>query len=336
MTRSGARARQSLATIVASLPDDVPRFVAEMDAADKPALLAEAGRHGLRGVILHHAKAAGLAVSGADALTAADEAVQQRQRENLAEVVRALRGGDVRCVCLKGPLLGERLYPTPLLRPSTDLDVLVAPQDLARAVQALGVIGYVAADGGASERFYRDHHHHVHLHRDGGAPIELHHRAHSGFGAGLPADELLARAIPWADAHVLSPEDEWLYLAVHAASHVFERLGWVYDLKLLTHRRPALAWSAVVDRARQHGVLGAVSFTRDLLASRFRQPIPATGFRTTPYGAWRLYARAQDQDAWGRGASFALRLLLCDDASAAVRLASRKVRGRIATRSVDA
>ena len=72
----------------------------------------------------------------------------------LVSVVDALRGAAVRTLALKGPALGACVYNDPLLRPSRDLDLLIAPQDRDRAAATLEAIGYVArprADGLARE-----------------------------------------------------------------------------------------------------------------------------------------------------------------------------------------
>ncbi|HEX6014450.1 MAG TPA: PqqD family peptide modification chaperone, partial [Geminicoccaceae bacterium] len=77
-----------------------------------------------------------------------------RLRGELVSVVDALRGAAVRTLALKGPALGAYVYNDPLLRPSRDLDLLIAPQDRDRAVATLETIGYVArprADGLARE-----------------------------------------------------------------------------------------------------------------------------------------------------------------------------------------
>jgi hypothetical protein len=64
---------------------------------------------------------------------------------------------------------------------------------------------------------------------------------------------------------VPSPEDEFIYLAVHAAGHSFIRLVWLYDLKLLIRKHPALDWDQVFTRSEALGVLSAVAFTVRLL-----------------------------------------------------------------------
>jgi hypothetical protein len=61
---------------------------------------------------------------------------------------------------------------------------------------------------------------------------------------------------------ILSPEDEFLYLCLHAAGHLFQRLGWLYDLVLFADRyRADLDWSKVVDRARTFPAIEAIGLT---------------------------------------------------------------------------
>lgn len=57
---------------------------------------------------------------------------------------------------------------------------------------------------------------------------------------------------------VLQPEDELIYLAVHAARHRLERLGSLYDLRLFLERHP-LDWTRIGSRARSFGVAHAVA-----------------------------------------------------------------------------
>ncbi len=175
----------------------------------------------------------------------------------LDEALRALDRRGIRVVPLKGPILAQRLHPDPALRPSTDLDLLVADADFDRAAAALEEVGY-SLDRSWTAAYQRRHHHHVSLHRSGGPAIELHHRAVSGFGTFLPGEDLIARARPFvtttgAPALVLSPEDELLYLCLHAAGHLFQRLGWLEDVALLLERHPDLDRAMVTRRARAIG-----------------------------------------------------------------------------------
>jgi hypothetical protein len=178
---------------------------------------------------------------------------QPRLDADLATALGALAGREVPCATLKGPPLGERLYGEAALRPSVDLDLLVAAADLDRAVAALGAAGWrVPAEPTA--RWQRRHHHHLALARPGATDLELHFRAASGFGGALPAEGLLARATPGEfrgqPVRLLAPEDEALYLAVHAAGHGLGRLLWLVDVKSLLALHRGLDWDVVARRAR--------------------------------------------------------------------------------------
>src|SRR5437667_147795 len=78
------------------------------------------------------------------------------------------------------PGVATRLYAAPLQRPSTDVDLLVMPDELPRAgrviTEKLG-LARAPSDGADQEDF----HHHVGFHGAKGS-VELHFRATSGFG----------------------------------------------------------------------------------------------------------------------------------------------------------
>lgn len=201
-----------------------------------------------------------------------------RAREVLDEVLAALSGAGIVPVALKGPVLAERLYPVPALRPSTDLDLLVPEDGLDRAAAALTALGFERADP-LVDAYQRRLLHHLHLGRAPGPDVELHFRPQSLFGSRLPTEAFLARSQPHLTdrgrvVRVLAPEDELLTLAVHAAGHLFERAGWVLDLVLLLDRNPGLDWAAVETRTAAYRCRRAVAYAlgavRDLGA-----PVPA-------------------------------------------------------------
>ena len=200
---------------------------------------------------------------------ARDRLWHQRLAAVQAEVLRAC-AASVRAIALKGPLLGERLYPDPTLRQSTDLDLLVDPAETERARAVLQELGFQT--GG----IWRSHHLKF---RRGEEPLELHTQLSSGPGTELPARPFVEAALPYRTARgetvlVLSPVDEFVFLAVHAARHRFERLDWLYDLQLLLEQHPDLDWDAVAERARSFEVLNAVSVAADALRRRLRTTLP--------------------------------------------------------------
>jgi hypothetical protein len=127
--------------------------------------------------------------------------------------------------------------------------------------------------------YLRRHGHHLHLSRADTPPIELHFCAYAGFGIVLPSAFLMDRAqthqlTDTATVLVPAPEDEFVYLATHAAGHSFIRLMWLYDLKLLVRAQQALDWDEVGRRAEAFGVASAVAYTVRLLQAWLGVEIP--------------------------------------------------------------
>jgi hypothetical protein len=60
------------------------------------------------------------------------------------QLLTALRAADIKALSLKGPLLGRAVYGQAGLRPSGDIDILVAKEELPAAVAAATDLGYVA------------------------------------------------------------------------------------------------------------------------------------------------------------------------------------------------
>ncbi len=245
--------------------------------ADWHSLFAYAGRHGVEPVLYHAVRGAGWTlepsvVTSVERQLALERLAHSTARAVLDEVLDVCECAGIRAAPLKGPLLGERIYPRGVLRPCTDLDLLVAPADLPRAAATLARLGYTAASG-PSALYHRRHHHHLSLHRRGAPPLELHFRAYSGFGIELPAEDFLERAS--LDAHrlprtwLLEPEDELLFLAVHAAGHLFLRLGWLLDLKLFLGCHSGLSWDRIRSRIERAGIAGPVSMTLETLRGRW-------------------------------------------------------------------
>jgi hypothetical protein len=270
----------SVASLLRLLPDDVDSFEKRIrqivDAGHSSALqrvFTEAGYHGVSGVIdpllgamqdlpteLRSQAARRLAV---------EDLWQAHVQRSMEHAAAALAAASIRPCGLKGPILGRRFYAPAASRHCMDVDLLVAAADFERATAALTAAGYTSEPGESVDYLLR-YSHHLGFIREGSPPLELHFRAYAGFGVTVPAELLLARARPYAlnpDVSVLipAPEDEFIYLAAHAAGHSFCRLVWLYDLKLLLHRSDSIDWDAVAVRARDAGVLSAVAYAVQLL-----------------------------------------------------------------------
>jgi len=322
---------ESLVALAASMPGNPEALRAACGrVGDWEALAALAERDGLAGILWREMERAGVAPPGPAAQRLEEFVALQRLRQPrleaaLADSLGALASGAVPCALLKGPFLGERLYGEAALRPSVDLDVLVAAADLDRATDALGGAGW-RVPGGPTPRWLRRHHHHLVLHRPGAPDLELHFRALVGFGGTLPSEDLLGRAAPsefrGKAVRLLAPEDEALYLAVHAAAHGLGRLLWLVDLKALLATHPGLDWDALVGRARACGLQRPAAFSfaaaADLGAA---VPPPARIlwlWRRRAAGRAARAALALERP-WSTAASLALNALLADGPLAASR-----------------
>ena len=172
--------------------------------------------HGLQLLAAHRLRAVGRSVP--DDLVAAERAaaIVSLAVPIVLERVRSAISGPV--VLLKGPELAAR-YPSPVLRPFGDLDLLVA--DPASAHRALHAAGFLVDAGNAAARA-----HHLPPLRWPGLPlpVELHHAVRSPAWVRLPPGaDLVAVAVPGATGvdGILSlpPEYHALVVAAHAWAH---------------------------------------------------------------------------------------------------------------------
>ncbi|MDC0713367.1 nucleotidyltransferase family protein [Stigmatella sp. ncwal1] len=225
-------------------------------SGDAEALVRAAARHGLAGFTEH-----ALAQAGWRLPEASRDTLRREARSSAARAIRvhalllrsleALGAEGVVPVLLKGYGLARRLYPEPFHRATTDVDLLVAPAQVAaaaRALEGLGLVPVAEPPGHGGE-----HAHHRAFHGPAGL-VELHFRALASGGQALEAEPLLAHAREFElEGHrvrYLRVEEELVYLALHASNHLLQRLTWLMDLKLLLRANPGLSWRRVVEVAQ--------------------------------------------------------------------------------------
>lgn len=212
-------------------------------------------------------------------------------KRELADVSYALESASIPVVSFKGPTLAHGIYGNAVVRPSADLDILVARRDVGRAHEVLRRAGYApeAELSPAQKQIHLRVDSVINLSRPAPAPlrevmpqgyaVELHWaitspclpfkldfetvepRLTSIRLPGVPEEKAMVRA--------LAPEDLLLILGVHGAKHLWERLIWLCDIAELIAKTPDLDWSLVMRLAEERGVLRmtvlSLVLTRDVL-----------------------------------------------------------------------
>lgn len=203
-------------------------------------------------------------------------------RDAAVQLGEALAAVGVQMVLLKGAALAFGLYRDLACRPLGDIDVLVAPADVAKTLRVMGVLGYAPAGplrgvpagdgpGSGSKGGWRSE---LVLMREGRlrTQVDLHwglsSRAQLRRGMELAwfwrHTELLP-AVQCARGRAQRPqascgldggfavrifdaEAQLLHLCAHCLQHGAPRLRWTYDIALLLARR-TVDWDLVLDAA---------------------------------------------------------------------------------------
>ncbi len=190
------------------------------------------------------------------------KAVALRNLRLTAELLALARGfeaGEIRLLAWKGPALAMLAWGDITLREFRDLDLVVFPEDRARASALLERRGYRLEGGrtGARARALSRSDCEAIYRNSAGHRVELHWR----FAAGLFATRLtVADVWPGRQAvtlgggrvETLGRADMLLALGEHGAKHAWERLSWIADVGRLVGDRE-VDWAVVFRRARALG-----------------------------------------------------------------------------------
>jgi hypothetical protein len=174
------------------------------------------------------------------------------QRAALDELDRLFDSAGIRWVAIKGSHVRELAYPDPALRPASDIDILIAPADRRRAVQAMLDAGYSVhaepANISHEATFSRgvvDLDLHWHMLRPGRTRVDL-------------TDELLERRQRIGSQWGLSDSDTLFLMLTHPAFAKYVcspnmGLGRVADFLLWIQKRE-IDWPAVLQQLGRAGL----------------------------------------------------------------------------------
>lgn len=173
--------------------------------------------------------------AGEDFATAVEQAIDAGRRHGAflqlvsLRVIAMLAEAGIRCTALKGPLLGEAIYGDPGRRLSSDIDLLVSPEQLQAAVEVVRGLGY----GAPTDHVLEDGLpllHFVLVHERGELPpVELHWRVH-WYEQSFARERLLPPAVDPLGDWRPAPADELAALLLFYARDGFIDLRLASDL----------------------------------------------------------------------------------------------------------
>jgi hypothetical protein len=212
-----------------------------------PGMIATARHHRIHLVLAATVKPAGPESATVRALVA------ELRQAALVDLIRerALRGvidgfaqAGVDVLLLKGAGLAYTLYPSAFLRPSSDIDVMVARAALERAESTLADDGWIRPAEPDGELITAQRHYVLADRAAFAVHLDLHWKVANPqlFTNSIAFDELLARAVPVTalgrHARTLSIPDALFVACVHRVAHhqdVIDLL-WLWDIHLLASR----------------------------------------------------------------------------------------------------
>lgn len=204
---------------------------------------------------------------------------------DLDRILRCLADVQAPVILLKGAALATAIYGDQALRPMSDLDLLVHPGDVIRALEALQGLGYELP---AVEMRLHDavaYSNEILLCRPGGTeiPVEIHWSLVDNplYRDKPPEAWLWDTSMPlrfgaW-DARMLGPEAQVLHLCAHLAlHHAGEGLLWLHDIAEVLHRyQEQIDWRALMEQAQAADLVLPLQQILPRVAEEWGAPIPA-------------------------------------------------------------
>lgn len=290
-----------LATARAAPPTEAQRDL--LPALDWDYLLAAADRQGATPLLHRWVQAHGLAVPSAP-LTTLQTVYWTNHFRNatllreLARVREAASAVGVPLLPLKGAALAPTYYPSPALRPMSDLDLLARVADFDRVGEVFATLGYAETPRTAAfvaERLRQPWQRERQFTATrAGMTVLVEVRAEPLDPAPSPVAELdtaLAARLAayaanvWAratahddDTAHITPEDLCLHVASHMVTrHADYRLIWLLDLAHLLRGTPDFDWHYLARESRALGLTVPVETALDAAARWLDAPAPPAG-----------------------------------------------------------
>jgi hypothetical protein len=185
----------------------------------------------------------------------------------LAKILDLFATSAISVVPLKGPVLAFSAYNNLSLRQFRDLDILIPKADVLAAKKLLVSMGYRPYPEMTQTQemaHLQSFHARVFVPESQTYTLDLHWavtRPDQYLSVGLEyfCGRLMWMAFAGTKIRTLSTEDLMLVLCVHGSKHGWTRLQWICDVAELVQAAPTLDWQQLMQKARDLGVLEAVT-----------------------------------------------------------------------------
>lgn len=190
--------------------------------------------------------------------------------QQLKEILDQFKKEGIRLIVMKGPALARSVYHDPALRPGSDIDILVHPDQVLKARKAMESIGYVCDKKyfDISKKFNNEE---VYLHtsRKHYKIVEVHWNLY--VSCSVEISQFFDRAIQinYKDIsfETLNPVDALLYNALHMIMHHDKdvRLIWIYDTTLLARSLQYPSdWQMLQENSVLYGATRSIQVTLEM------------------------------------------------------------------------
>jgi hypothetical protein len=178
------------------------------------------------------------------------------QTAELLKLLDLFQKNGVKALPFKGPVLGVQLYDDFCMRLSSDLDIVVAPEDLFQSEKMLSNAGYEKIFPELSpkqyENFLRQGTHLVFLNQKNSIRVELHWKFFREYISPLGFYDVWQnrKRVKIGEKQVWScaSDDRVILLLVHGSIHCWKRVFWLNDLFLILNDYNDLDWERLIQR----------------------------------------------------------------------------------------
>lgn len=182
------------------------------------------------------------------------------QKQSLAHVWNAFRATSLPILFLKGPVLGEMAYGSPIWRKPGDIDVLINSSDYKKARHILLEAGYKPNQSPHIEQKIRLKGSEMVFSREG-FEVDLHWSLEQSafnrfpFSPGFDEEEIWERSttcvLDGESIPCLSYEDTLYFLCAHGGKHAWTYLYMICDIAMLISGRKDMDWDRVMGLAEK-------------------------------------------------------------------------------------